>query len=147
MGSLSGFYPKCLETNVKQLIVYVKFDEAWFQRLVHASMRFWYGHLLPEIVGKKLYVDVTKRNEIIISKNEDHTYGLCSEGNNLSGINYPVCHTICKDEEVNALNDRSIRCDRCNAWFHFGCLQMNSKKLKELGDKNWYCLLCAKEDI
>ena len=142
------FTPKCLEANVKPLIVYVKFDEAWFQTLVHSSMKFWYGHLLPEIIGKKLYLGMTKRNEKITSNNEDHTYGLCSEGNNLSGSNCPVCHTICKDEEeVNTFIERSIGCDNCNAWFHFGCVQMNSKKLKEIGDKNWYCVLCAKENI
>ena len=34
----------------------------------------------------------------------------------------------------------------CNAWFHFGCVQMTNKKLKEIGEQNWYCALCEKEN-
>ena len=140
------FTPKCLEDGVKPLIVDVKFDKVWFESLVESSIKFWYEHLLPEMIENKLSRDTNVRNEKVISKNEDHMYALCSDGNNLSGSNCPICHTICKNEEVNTFNERSIGCDRCNAWFHFACAQMNNKKLKEIEEENWYCALCTKEN-
>ena len=55
-------------------------------------------------------------------------YASCLESNNLSGSNCPICHAICKDEdEVKTFNERSIGCDSCNGWFHFGCVKMNKK--------------------
>ena len=140
------FTPKCLEKNVKPLIVDVKFNKTWFETLVNTSTKFWYEHLLPEIIEKKLCVESTKPKKDI-SKNQDHGYALCSDGDNLSASNCPICHVVCKDEEeVSTFNERSIGCDSCNAWFHFGCVQMTKKKLKEIGEDNWYCTLCAKEN-
>ena len=76
------FTPKCLEENVNPLIVQVKFDKAWFERLVNTSMKFWYQHLLPEIIEKKLCTENTKGGKDVL-KNQDHEYALSSEGSNL----------------------------------------------------------------
>ena len=92
------FTPKCLEENVKPLIVDVKFDKTWFEQLVDTSMKFWYQHLLPEIIEKKLCREGTEQKENVLT-NEDHGYALCSGSSNLFGSNCPICHVVCKDEE------------------------------------------------
>ena len=139
------FTPKCLKENVKPLIVVVKFDETLFEQLVDTSIKFWYQHLLPEIIEKKLCREGTEQKKNVWT-NEDHGYALCSGSSNLFGSNCPICHVVCKDEEdVRTFDERNIGCDSCNAWFHFGCVQMSNKKLKEIGERNWYCILCTKE--
>ena len=41
------------------------------------------------------------------------------------------CHKLCKDtEELSTFNERSIGCDGCNAWFHFGYIKITPKKFK-----------------
>ena len=77
---------------------------------------------------------------------QDHMYAMCIDSNSSSGNNFPVCHKLCKDaEELSTFNERSIRCDGCNAWFHFGCIKITPKKLKEIGESNSYCTLCVKD--
>ena len=84
--------------------------------------------------------------ECSVSETKDHMYALCLDSNTSSGNNCPICHTLCKDEdELSAFNERSIGCDGCNAWFHFGYLIITQKKLKEIGESNWYCALCAED--
>ena len=144
------FTPKCMEANVKPLIVYVKFDKKLFEKLVKASVKFWYQHLLPEIIEKKIFTQMKQESVSTHDKKGssikgDHMYALSSDGNNASDSNCPICHTLCKDEEeVTSFSERSIGCDSCNAWFHFVCVQMTAKKLKEIGEGNWYCVLCDK---
>ena len=70
------FTPKCLEENVKPLIVVVKFDKTLFEQLVDTSMKFWYQHLLPEIIEKKLCREGTEQKNNVLT-NEDHGYALC----------------------------------------------------------------------
>ena len=45
----------------------------------------------------------------------------CIDSNSSSANNCPICHKLCKEaEELSTFNERSIGCDGCNAWFHFG---------------------------
>ena len=75
----------------------------------------------------------------------DHMYASRSDSKNALDSNCPICHTLCKyEEEVTTFSERSIGCDSCNGWFHFVCVQMTAKKLKEIGEGNWYCVLCDK---
>ena len=77
-----------------------------------------------------------------------HMYALCLDSNVSSGNNCPICHTLCNDEEeLSVFNERSIGCDICNAWLHFGWLKMTSKKLEEIGESSWYCSLHSEENI
>ena len=54
-------------------------------------------------------------------------------------------HTMQDEDELSTFNERRIGCDCSNAWFHFGCLKITQKKLKEIGESNWYCALCAED--
>ena len=140
------FTPKCLEKDVKPLIVHVAFDKTWYEKLVETSKQFWYEKLLPEIIEKKILRESSNREQDI-PKNNDHGYAFGVDSGNSSGNNCPLCHVVCKnEEEVNTFNERSIGCDSCNAWFHFGCVQMTKKKLNKIGEENWYCRVCVKEN-
>ena len=76
----------------------------------------------------------------------DHLYAALLDSNTSSGNNCPICHALCVHEkDISAFSDKSKGCDGCNAWFHFGCIRMTPKMLKEIGDKSWFCIVCAKE--
>ena len=78
----------------------------------------------------------------------DQMYALYLDCNASSGNSCPICHTLCKDEEeLSVFNKRSVGCDICYAWFHFGYLKMTPKKLEEIGESSWYCSLCSEENV
>ena len=78
--------------------------------------------------------------------NNDHCYASVLNSNTSSGNNCPICHIVCGNEEdIKTFVQRSIGCDGCNAWFHFSCIGMTAKKLKEMGENNWFCTVCAVE--
>ena len=61
-------------------------------------------------------------------------YAMCVDSSSSSGNNCPICHKLCKEvEELSTFNKRSIGCDGCNAWFHFGCIKNYIKEIK--GDR------------
>ena len=136
------FTGKRLANDVKPLIINADFDEALFESLVSASIKFWFGHLLLEILSKRLKnicEEDQKDNDMDYnitpekSYVTDHMYALCLDSKASSGNNCPICHTLCKDEEdLSVFNERSIGSDICYAWFHFGCLKMTPKKLEEI---------------
>ena len=92
------FTPKCLEKDVKPLIVHVTFDKTWTGKLVNTSKQFWYEKLLPEIIEKKILRE-SRNREQDIPKNNDHGYAFGVDGGNSSGNNCPLCHVVCKNEE------------------------------------------------
>ena len=80
---------------------------------------------------------VNDEMECSVFETKDHMYALCMDNNTSSGNNCPICYTLCKDEdELGTFNERSIGCDGCNALFHFRCLKITQKKLKEIGESN-----------
>ena len=57
----------------------------------------------------------------------DHMYTLSIQAAN-TGSACPICHALCKEQEnVKKFIERSIACDHCNSWFHFGCLKMSKQ--------------------
>jgi hypothetical protein len=55
----------------------------------------------------------------------------------------PVCDNICEEEPLDQEGE-SIGCDKCNLWFHYGCVNLtgNEQFLKE-SNSNWYCQPCS----
>ena len=47
------FTVKCLQDEVDPLIIRVEFDNEVFLTLVRAAEKFWYEHLLYEMIVKK----------------------------------------------------------------------------------------------
>ena len=149
------FTGKCLADEVDPLIIRVEFDEEVFVALTNAAEKFWYEHLLREIVVKWLEDEVSDAVEsqkvpsdkqANVMEQTDHLYAALLDSNTSSGNNCPICHALCVHEkDISAFSDKSIGCDGCNAWFHFGCIRMTPKMLKEIGDKSWFCIVCAKE--
>ena len=99
---------KCLTDDVKPLINNVDFDEALFESLVSASFKFWFGHLLPEILSKRLKnicEEDPKDNDMDYNITPEklyvtvHMYVLHLDSSASPGNNCPICHTLCKDEE------------------------------------------------
>ena len=79
-----------------------------------------------------------------VKEQTDYMYATLLDSNTSSGNNCPICHTFCEyEKDISGFTDRSIGCDGCNAWFHFGCIGMTPKMLKEIGDKSWFCIVCA----
>ena len=133
-------------------IVTVNFNKGSFDSLVSASVKFWFGHLLTKVLTRTLCHESEastvnySKGECDVSRPHDHMYAMCVDSNSSSGNNCPICHKLCKDvEELSTFNERSIGCDGCNAWFHFGCIKITPKKLKEIGESNWSCTLCVKD--
>ena len=148
------FTVKCMQDDVDPLIVRVLFNEDIFKELCESGEKFWFGHLLPEIVYPKLEEEterlghsMNKANVDSVKENTDHLYAMQLDSNLSSGYNCPVCHRLCVDEkDITAPNEKSVGCDGCNAWFHFGCVGMNAKKLENIGENNWFCIVCTKEN-
>ena len=78
------FTGKFLADDVKPLIINIDFVEALFQSLVSASIKFLFGHPLPEILSKRLkniYEEDPKGNDMDYnitpekSYVTDHMYG------------------------------------------------------------------------
>ena len=76
--------------------------------LISASIKFWFGQLLPEILSKKfknICEEDPKDNDMDYnitpekSYVTDYMYALHLDSNASSGNNCPICHTLCKDEE------------------------------------------------
>ena len=85
-----------------------------------------------------------KQIQANVMEQTDHLYATLLHSNTSSGNNCPICHILCvHGKDISAFSDRSIGCDGCNAWFHFGCIGMTPKKLKEIGEKSWFCIVCA----
>ena len=147
------FTMKCMEDEVDPLIIRVQFDNKVFGTLANAAEKFWYEHLLREMVVKQLGGEVHGAVESLnvpsdiqanVVEQTDHLYATLLHSNTSSGNNCPICHILCVHEkDISAFSDRSIGCDGCNAWFHFGCIGMTPKKLKEIGEKSWFCIVCA----
>ena len=114
-------------------ILTIKFDADSFELLLSAAMKFWFGHLLPQILSKRLSDKLGSRGNYNVESDahtKDHTYASCLDKSSSSGNNCPVCHTLCKEvDEINTFGERSIGCDGYNAWFHFGCIKITQKKL------------------
>ena len=148
------FTRKCLEDDVDPLIIRVDFDKERYLSLVKAGEQFWYEHLLREMVLKQMdnkemecNIDTneSKHNLEKPAENNDHCYALVLDSNTSSGNNCPICHALCENEkDIKTFGERSVGCDGCNAWFHFACISMTPKRLKEMGD-NWFCTVCAVE--
>ena len=149
------FTCKCLEDAVDPLIIRVEFDKVHYLSIVNAAEKFWYEHLLREMVLKEMVsgqveceIDTIKSNcdSEKQATNNDHCYASVLNSNTSSGNNCPICHVVCGNEEdIKTFVQRSIGCDGCNAWFHFSCIGMTAKKLKEMGENNWFCTVCAVE--
>ena len=148
------FSVKCLQDEVDPLIIRVEFDNEVFLTLVRAGEKFWYEHLLHEMIVKKLKGDeidfaVESQNGVADmegnrKENSDHMYATQLDSNTSSGNNCPICHTLCQyEKDISGFINRSIGCDGCNAWFHFGCIGITPKMLKDIGDKSWFCIVCA----
>ena len=162
-GDFVVFTGKCVEDDIHPLILRIDFDKVLFDRLVTACTTFWFRYMLVEMIDERLKdtgsADVHKVdacmldhlyhmpiNRVVSSVQADHVYTLPDIDDKLSEYNCPMCHQICKDEnEVKTFHDRSIGCDMCNAWFHFECTNMTQSKLEEIGEGNWYCVICAKK--
>ena len=98
----------------------------------------------------KLNVKLTQLKAIVTQRNKQQimttVYASVLNSNTSSGNNCPICHVVCGNEEdIKTFVQRSIGCDGCNAWFHFSCIEMTAKKLKEMGENNWFCTVCAVE--
>ena len=148
------FTVKCLQDEVDPLIIRVEFDNELFLTLANAVKKFWYEHLLHEMIVKRLKGDgldcslesenIATDMEANVKDHTDHIYAALLDSNTSSGNNCPICHTLCEHEkDISGFIERSIGCDGCNAWFHFGCIGMTLKKLKEIGDKSWFCIVCG----
>ena len=47
------FTQKCLQDDVKPKIIMVNFDKGLLDNLKSAAIKFWFEHLLPEILNKR----------------------------------------------------------------------------------------------
>ena len=52
-----------------------------------------------------------------------------------------ICHQICQ-ENPDQFKKSSIECDKCNWWFHFGCLKINSAEDISQANISWICYIC-----
>ena len=148
------FTVKCLQDEVDPLIIRVEYDNEVFLTLANAVEKFWYKHFGHEMIVKRLKgdgLDCTLESENIedamegnVKEQTDYMYATLLDSNTSSGNNCPICHTFCEyEKDISGFTDRSIGCDGCNAWFHFGFIGMTPKMLKEIGDKSWFCIVCA----
>ena len=79
-------------------------------------------------------------------ESNDHCYASVLNSNTSSGNNCPICHALCENEEdIKPFGEGSVGCDGCNAWFHFTCIAMTPKRLKERGENSLFCAVCAVE--
>lgn len=148
------FTSLCMADEVSPLVVKVPFDEHHFINLTTMAKEFWYKYILPEILCGHL--KETAVENVVMSEDThvpvcdshiiDHMYSLNLDIDNSMNSTCPVCHAVCHDQEnVKTFNERSIACDQCNTWFHFRCIKMTQKKLRDLEGHNWYCSLCCHE--
>ena len=149
----------CLSDEVSPLVLKVDFDQHHFMKLLAGSTECWFEYILPELVSGRLkgqlqatqvLGEVQNHNSTNESFVLDHMSSLSIDASNPTGFNStttcPICHTVCKEQEnVKKFMERSIACDNCNSWFHFGCIKMTRQKVEELEGSNWYCQLCSKE--
>lgn len=153
------FTVKCLEDEIDPLIIHVEFDKECFESLTKAAEKFWFNHLLKAMIVKEkvdeqtngtVEMDISEATKANNTKEVigDHCYASFLDSNTRSGNNCPVCHTLCRSEQdISGYSERSIGCDGCNAWFHFGCIGMNTKMLNDIGESSWFCAVCSKEMI
>ena len=150
------FTVKCLQDDVDPLIIRVEFDNEVFLTLVQAAEKFWYEHLFREMISKQLEgdgVDSVVESQNVADdiqenrkENTDHLYATVLDSNTSSGNNCPICHRLCEyEKDISGFINRSVGCDGCNAWFHFGCIGITPKMLKDIGDKSWFCIVCAQD--
>ena len=57
----------------------------------------------------------------------------------------PVCDNICEEEPVDREGE-SIGCDKCDKWYHYGCVNLTGvEEFLTLSASNWFCPSCCKK--
>ncbi|KAK3102031.1 hypothetical protein FSP39_008246 [Pinctada imbricata] len=69
---------------------------------------------------------------------------LHEEASTSSASDY-ICTKAC-EEHPNQMSDQSIGCDKCDRWFHYGCVNLTGKEAFLTSKRaRWYCNFCSKK--
>ncbi|XP_052255849.1 uncharacterized protein LOC127861420 isoform X2 [Dreissena polymorpha] len=57
----------------------------------------------------------------------------------------PSCDNVCEEEPIDPEGE-SIGCDKCNEWYHYGCVQLTGdESFLQRSNSTWFCSSCSKK--
>ena len=95
--------------------------------------------ILTENVSKR------KKKDINSVKKDKHVKPSDTTSENAPVYICPVCDNVCEEEPVDS-DGESIGCDRCDNWFHYGCVDLTGNEfLFKQSDSSRFCQPCSKK--